>query len=73
MATDATELSRRTLWQRVRDDVLRNRHIYIMLAPVVLYYLLFHYQPMYGAQIAFKNFSPVRGIWRSQWAGRTAW
>jgi hypothetical protein len=53
------------LWRRVRSDLARNEHTYLMLLPVALYYLLFHYQPMYGAQIAFKNFSPARGIWGS--------
>jgi putative aldouronate transport system permease protein len=57
------------LWLRIRKDLYNNRHIYLMLLPVVAYFLLFHYQPMYGAQIAFKNFSPVRGIWGSRWAG----
>ncbi len=59
----------RTLWRRVRSDLARNKHIYLMLLPVALYYLLFHYQPMYGAQIAFKNFSPGKGIWGSAWVG----
>ncbi len=40
-----------------------------MLLPVVLFYVLFHYQPMYGAQIAFKDFSPARGILGSRWVG----
>jgi putative aldouronate transport system permease protein len=40
-----------------------------MLLPVAAYYVLFHYQPMYGAQIAFKSFSPGRGIWGSEWVG----
>ncbi|MDI7276751.1 MAG: ABC transporter permease subunit [Anaerolineae bacterium] len=50
-------------------DVKRNRYIYLMLAPVVAYYLIFHYGPMYGAQIAFRDFSPGRGIWGSRWVG----
>jgi putative aldouronate transport system permease protein len=40
-----------------------------MLLPVVAYYLVFHYEPMYGAQIAFKDFSPGKGIWNSPWVG----
>lgn len=40
-----------------------------MLIPVVAYYLLFHYQPMYGLQIAFKDFSFSKGILGSPWAG----
>jgi putative aldouronate transport system permease protein len=52
-------------------DLVRNRYVYLMVVPVILYYLLFHYGPMYGAIIAFKNFSPVKGILGSPWAGLT--
>ena len=50
-------------------DLRRNRHLYLMLVPVVLYYLVFHYAPMYGAVIAFEDFNPVRGIFGSPWVG----
>jgi putative aldouronate transport system permease protein len=52
-------------------DLTRNRYVYFMAVPVLLYYLLFHYGPMYGAIIAFKDFSPVKGILRSPWIGFT--
>lgn len=50
-------------------DLARNKYIYLMLLPVVAYYLIFMYFPMYGLQIAFKNFSPAQGIWGSEWVG----
>ena len=53
----------------VVKDLKRNRYIYLMLAPVVAYYLLFHYGPMYGVQIAFRDYSIARGILRSPWIG----
>ena len=57
-------------WGRLLvKDLRRNRYVYLMLAPVLAYYLLFHYGPMYGAQIAFKDFGPGQGIWRSPWVG----
>lgn len=40
-----------------------------MLLPVLLYYLIFCYKPMFGIVIAFKNFSPRKGIFGSPWAG----
>ncbi len=40
-----------------------------MLLPVVLYYLIFHYGPMWGALIAFQDFNPVKGIFGSKWVG----
>ena len=47
---------------RLRQDFTMNRELYLLLVPVILYFLLFHYQPMYGAQIAFKRLqSRTRG------------
>ncbi|GAA4876200.1 sugar ABC transporter permease [Paenibacillus vulneris] len=51
------------------DDIRKNRAIYLMVLPVVLYFFIFKYLPMYGAVIAFKDFSPARGIWGSEWVG----
>jgi putative aldouronate transport system permease protein len=56
-------------WKRLKKDLLQNKYVYIMVLPVVLYYALFHYAPMYGAQIAFKNYIPAKGIFGSEWAG----
>jgi putative aldouronate transport system permease protein len=56
---------------RLARDLSRNRGLYLMVLPVLLYYFLFHYAPMYGAVIAFKEFSPARGILQSSWA--TPW
>ena len=55
--------------QRVIKDFKRNKGIYLMLLPVLIYYAMFHYGPMYGAQIAFRDFNPSRGITGSQWIG----
>lgn len=40
-----------------------------MLIPAITYYIVFHYLPMYGISIAFKNFSIPKGILGSPWAG----
>ncbi|NSW89478.1 MAG: sugar ABC transporter permease [Firmicutes bacterium] len=47
----------------------KNKYVYIMAVPVLLYYIIFHYWPMYGAIIAFKDFSPSKGILGSPWCG----
>jgi putative aldouronate transport system permease protein len=62
-------LPRKGRWQAIVRDLRRNKHIYLMLSPVLLYYLLFHYGPMYGAVIAFEDFNPVRGVFGSKWVG----
>ncbi|MBM3128302.1 MAG: sugar ABC transporter permease [Chloroflexi bacterium] len=55
--------------QRLVKDFVRNRYIYLMLVPVVAYYVVFHYGPMYGALMAFQDFNVTKGIWGSPWIG----
>lgn len=43
--------------------------LYLMLLPAVAYIIIFCYVPMYGAQIAFRDYNISRGIWGSQWVG----
>lgn len=40
-----------------------------MMLPAIAYYILFHYVPMYGAVLAFKDFQLMKGIWNSPWIG----
>jgi len=47
----------------------RNREIYFMLLPVILYYVVFKYIPMFGNLIAFQNYSITRGVFGSDWVG----
>lgn len=54
---------------RLLNDLKRNRRLYIMMLPVLIFYLLFHYVPMFGAIIAFKEYSPSLGILGSKWVG----
>jgi putative aldouronate transport system permease protein len=49
--------------------IWRHRAIYVMLAAPLLYFLIFRYAPLWNAQIAFKDFSPIDGVWRSPWIG----
>ena len=60
---------RNSFWNRVVKDFKRNKYIYLMLLPVLAYYFIFHYVPMYGAQIAFRDFVPAQGILGSEWIG----
>ena len=54
---------------RVKKDWKRNRSLYIMFIPVVLFYVLFMYKPMYGVIISFMDYAPAKGIWGSKWVG----
>lgn len=53
-------------WQK---NYRTNKYIYLMLVPIVLYYVIFHYIPMGGAVIAFQDYSPAKGISGSSWVG----
>ena len=57
------------LSDKIRKEISQNKYLYLMALPVLAYYLLFHYGPMYGAVIAFKNFDVSKGIWGSPWVG----
>jgi len=50
-------------------DLVQNRSLYVLMIPVVLYFLLFHYVPMYGALMAFQDYSPMKGLTGSDWVG----
>ncbi len=47
----------------------REWQIYVLLAPTIIWFILFLYKPMYGLQIAFKDYSVFRGITDSPWVG----
>lgn len=51
------------------NSVRRNWQLWLLLTPALVYILIFAYQPMYGALIAFKDFNPRLGIMKSPWAG----
>ncbi len=58
-----------SFFKRLSRDLLKNKSLYLMLLPVILFYLIFCYFPIYGTQIAFRDFSPRKGIYGSEWVG----
>lgn len=50
-------------------NITVNWQLYIFVLPLVIYLLLFRYLPMYGIQIAFKDYKAMSGIWGSDWIG----
>ncbi|MFD2627761.1 ABC transporter permease [Oceanobacillus kapialis] len=54
---------------RLKKNIWVNWQLYLFLLPALTYFLIFHYLPMYGVQIAFKNFFATEGITGSPWAG----
>lgn len=49
--------------------IRKNWQLWLLLMPATIYIIIFCYQPMYGALIAFKDFNPRLGILGSPWAG----
>ena len=58
-----------TFGQKLSRDFKKHKVVYIMAIPMILYYVLFHYMPMYGTVIAFKDYSPALGVSKSPWVG----
>ena len=58
-----------TLGKRIRRDLSRYKYVYIMLIPIVVWYILFCYRPLLGNVIAFKDYKASKGIWGSPWVG----
>jgi putative aldouronate transport system permease protein len=54
---------------RIKQDFKRNYAVYLLFVPVLAYYLIFHYAPIYGLVLAFKDYLPSKGIFGSAWVG----
>ena len=63
--TKKPQVTQKTLWQRL----VKHRSYYLMLLPFMALIIVFHYFPMYGVTLAFKDFKVRRGILGSPWAG----
>ena len=61
-----SQLSFKESWKR---DFRKNWVLYLMILPIIAFYLIFHYKPMYGALMAFQDFSPKLGVMGSPWVG----
>jgi len=55
--------------QSLIKDFKKHGGAYLIALPVLIWYFIFNYMPMYGALIAFKQFNPAAGIWASPWIG----
>ena len=54
---------------RLAFDLWRNWKLYLMFAPVAIYFIIFAYVPMAGLVVAFKEYNYADGIWGSPWIG----
>lgn len=56
---------RKKLWLRIKRD----RYLFLLFLPCLIYYILFKYVPMWGVLISFKDFKPFLGFAKSPWVG----
>ncbi|MBO9606710.1 MAG: sugar ABC transporter permease [Paenibacillaceae bacterium] len=56
-------------YRPIVKSVVSQRWLYLMLVPGILYYIAFHYVPMFGILLAFKDYSLTKGILHSPWVG----
>jgi putative aldouronate transport system permease protein len=66
---EGEELMRTTRQKSLRRRIWAYKELYLLLLPALVLLLIFNYAPMYGLQIAFRNFRASAGIWRSEWVG----
>lgn len=63
------ELRARSFPSRLMQNVRSHYWLYILLVPVLAFYIIFSYLPMYGILIAFKDFKLTLSVWDSPWVG----
>jgi len=56
-------------WRRLGAEVRRDKWLYLLLLPGLIYFIVFKYLPMFGIVIAFENYVPYSGVLGSQWVG----
>lgn len=54
---------------KIVKEIKRDKYLLILLSFGIAYFVIFKYLPMGGLVIAFKNYSVMKGIWASPWAG----
>lgn len=59
------KLTREQRWKKIK----KCKYLYIIMVIPMIYYILFHYMPMYGVIVAFKDYNIVKGVMGSPWAG----
>lgn len=69
LKTEALMKSKQFWPVKAIKQIKKRWQLYVMITPVVLYFIIFDYWPMYGIQLAFKNFVAVKGIMGSPWVG----
>ena len=63
------EIKNESYFKRLGRNIVKHKAAYITVLPVLIYYILFCYVPMYGTLMAFQDYDPAWGILGSPWVG----
>lgn len=55
--------------KKLKNNIFKHYELYLFVLPALAFFIIFMYIPMYGVQIAFKNFTPALGMWKSPGVG----
>lgn len=74
LCKDFDKIEGLTMMGKSRLEVLlkrikKEKFLYILVLPTIVYFFIFHYIPMYGIVIAFQDYSPAGGFFKSPWVG----
>ena len=61
----SAQTKQKSVWERMGD----HWQLYVMLSIPLILTIIYKYVPMYGIQIAFRDYKSVRGMWGSEWVG----
>ena len=67
--TTARAVNRRSPWKKTLRTFFTRWQMYVLVLPAIIYVFIFNYLPMYGVQIALRDFRPSKGITGSNWVG----
>jgi putative aldouronate transport system permease protein len=68
-AVTASRIKRPSRWTEAKRSLRRHWQLYLLIIVPLAYFVIFKYIPISNAVIAFKNYSPVKGPWGSDWVG----
>ena len=74
MGKDILEQNKKSIIKKNRkkkiiSNIFKSKELYLMILPVIIFYIIFAYIPMYGIIIAWKDYLPRKGILGSEWVG----
>ncbi len=64
-----SKIKKDNFFGRLKRDYSKNKELYFLIIPVLVFYTIFKYGPMFGLSIAFMDYTPGRGFWESEWVG----